>query len=106
MNVFIPSRNIISIRDSEFQADFIMSPEEKRELYIERKKKLQEAAAETERQAVEFAFEEWLRELPHEKKRELMPNVVKHLGEEFQNDSLRKHFSEYVWPEKRLEIVG
>lgn len=86
--------------------NYLSPQEESLRLYVERKKKLQAARAATEKAAADFAFEEWIQELSYERKRELLPSILKNSGKDFQDISLRNHFDQEVWPNKRVELLA
>jgi len=84
-----------------------LSPEEESlKLYLEQKKKRQKAKEEMEKEASNFAFEEWIQELTSQQRKNALPNSLKNAGEMVQEAGLRTYFEKNVWSEKRSEILS
>ena len=67
--------------------------------FVERAKEAKQRREMLEKEAFEFAFEEWVETLDSKKRDELVtPNAVIESGSKFQTMKLKEHFRVHVWP--------
>ena len=82
------------------------SPEEAaRRLYVESKRRLKERRESQEQEIKELEFSEWRKELTREAINAIVPGMVLHIAPA-RESSLKAHFDENVWPDRRAAVPG
>ena len=77
--------------------------------YLERKREIETRRVEAEKEAINFAFNEWFTQLADNQKRELLPEALRYNARLEKNKMLegsaRNYFETEVWPSNKKEIM-